>query len=140
MAAILFPQFVNITLLPHLCRYLARNFRARDNQQLPLAWFKKIACRQFMAKINIDFENIHNKNMIQGWYSLSRKLPYDQFQGAVSLLWKDLVGFIWMLLKTIELYLSYMRHQPRPSLLQIMACRLFGAKPLSEPMLPYCQL
>ena len=21
-----------------------------------------------------------------------------------------------------------------------MACRLFGAKPLSEPMLPYCQL
>ena len=23
---------------------------------------------------------------------------------------------------------------------QIMACRLFGTKPLSEPMLPYCQL
>ena len=27
-----------------------------------------------------------------------------------------------------------------PTLLQIMACRLFGAKPLSKPMLPYCQL
>ena len=27
-----------------------------------------------------------------------------------------------------------------PPLLQIMACRLFGAKPLSEPMLSYCQL
>ena len=27
-----------------------------------------------------------------------------------------------------------------PTLLQVMACRLFGAKPLSEPMLPYCQL
>ena len=27
-----------------------------------------------------------------------------------------------------------------PSLVQIMACRLFGAKPLSETMLPYCQL
>ena len=26
------------------------------------------------------------------------------------------------------------------SLVQIMACRLFGAKPLSEPMLTYCQL
>ena len=26
------------------------------------------------------------------------------------------------------------------ALLQIMACRLFGAKPLSEPMLAYCQL
>ena len=28
-----------------------------------------------------------------------------------------------------------MRHQTRPSLLQIMICRLFGAKPLSETML-----
>ena len=27
-----------------------------------------------------------------------------------------------------------------PSWLQIMVCRLFGSKPLSEPMLPYCQL
>ena len=26
------------------------------------------------------------------------------------------------------------------SLFQIMACRLIGAKPLSEPMLDYCQL
>ena len=26
-----------------------------------------------------------------------------------------------------------------PTLLQIMACRLFGVKPLSESMLPYCQ-
>ena len=33
-----------------------------------------------------------------------------------------------------------MRHQPRPSLVQIVACRLFGAEPLSERMLYYCQL
>ena len=33
-----------------------------------------------------------------------------------------------------------MRRQPMTSLIQIMACRLFGAKPLSEPMLEYCQL
>ena len=26
------------------------------------------------------------------------------------------------------------------ALVQLMACRLFGAKPLSEPVLPYCQL
>ena len=30
-----------------------------------------------------------------------------------------------------------MRHQPRPVLIQIMACRLLGAKPLSEPILEY---
>ena len=33
-----------------------------------------------------------------------------------------------------------MRHQPISSLLQIMACRLAGDKPLSEPILEYCQL
>ena len=35
---------------------------------------------------------------------------------------------------------AYMRHQPRPSLVQIMASRLFGSKLLSESMLHYCQL
>ena len=35
---------------------------------------------------------------------------------------------------------AYTRQWTRPSLVQIMACRLFGAKPLSEPMLKYCQL
>ena len=33
---------------------------------------------------------------------------------------------------------AYMRQLTRPSLVQIMACRLNGAKPLSEPMLEYC--
>ena len=32
---------------------------------------------------------------------------------------------------------AYMRHPPRPLLVEIMACRLVGAKPLSEPMLEY---
>ena len=32
---------------------------------------------------------------------------------------------------------SYMRHQPEPSLVQIMACCLFGTKPLLEAMLGY---
>ena len=33
-----------------------------------------------------------------------------------------------------------MRQWTGPSSVQIMACRLFGAKPLPEPMLVYCQL
>ena len=33
-----------------------------------------------------------------------------------------------------------MRYQTRPSLVQIMACRLLGAKPLSGTMLDYCEL
>ena len=35
---------------------------------------------------------------------------------------------------------AYMRQYNIPTIVQIMACRLFGTKPLSEPMLPYCQL
>ena len=34
----------------------------------------------------------------------------------------------------------YLRRHRRPSLVQIMVCRLFGAKSLSEPMLEYCHL
>ena len=35
---------------------------------------------------------------------------------------------------------AYMHQYNIPTLVQIMACRLFGTKPLSDPILPYCQL
>ena len=35
---------------------------------------------------------------------------------------------------------AYTRRWTGSSLVQVMACRLFGAKPLPEPMLVYCQL
>ena len=35
---------------------------------------------------------------------------------------------------------AYMRQYNILTLVQIMACRLLGAKPLSEPMVPYCWL
>ena len=35
---------------------------------------------------------------------------------------------------------AYMRQKTRPSLVEIMACRLSGAKPLSQPMMTYYQL
>ena len=35
---------------------------------------------------------------------------------------------------------AYMRQWTVSALVQAMACRLFGAKPLPEPMLTYCQL
>ena len=37
-------------------------------------------------------------------------------------------------------FVAYMRQLFRSALVQIMACRLFGAKLLSKPMLGYCQL
>ena len=35
---------------------------------------------------------------------------------------------------------AYMRQWTRSALVQVMACRMFGAKPAPEPMLVYCQL
>ena len=35
---------------------------------------------------------------------------------------------------------AYLHHQLMSSLVHIVACRLFATKPLSEPMLNYCQL
>ena len=35
---------------------------------------------------------------------------------------------------------TYIRHWTGSALVQIMACHLFGAKPLSKPVLGYCQL
>ena len=35
---------------------------------------------------------------------------------------------------------AYMHQWTRSALVQVMACRLFGAKPLLEPMLAYCKL
>ena len=43
-------------------------------------------------------------------------------------------------INSLRLSDAYMCQETRLSLLQIMACRLFSTKPLSEPMLEYCQL
>ena len=48
-------------------------------------------------------------------------------------------GWFWFC-NSLRLSDAYMRQYNMPKLLEIMACHLFWAKPLSEPMLPYCQL
>ena len=47
---------------------------------------------------------------------------------------------ITTLLNSLKRSDTYMRHWNKPSLVQIIACRLFGAKPLPEPLLFYCKL
>ena len=43
-------------------------------------------------------------------------------------------------INSLKLGDAYMHQLTWLSLVQIMACRLFGAKPLSEPMIIYCHL
>ena len=45
---------------------------------------------------------------------------------------------LWVAFNSLRPSDAYMRQSTMPSLVQIMACRLVGAKPLSEPMLEYC--
>ena len=56
---------------------------------------------------------------------------------------------VYTLLKFFYVFLSfnlsppsaaYMRQSTQQALVQVKACRLFGAKPLPETMLTYCQL
>ena len=58
--------------------------------------------------------------------------------------WYQLCTINWPLTSTtkdVNLHpasAACIRHWIGPALIQIMACRLFGAKPLSKPMLGYC--
>ena len=60
--------------------------------------------------------------------------PYTTTSGATV---NDKVVIVYNPLRPSD---AYMRQWTRPSLIQIMACRLTGAKPLSEPMPEYCLL
>ena len=53
-------------------------------------------------------------------------------------LWVDMTQ--WMSFNSSLPSAAYMRQRIGQTLVQIMACRLFSAKPLSKPMLGYCQL
>ena len=69
------------------------------------------------------------------------------FAGANTILVSGLLSNFWLYkivhqnssaINSLRSSDAYMRHWTGPSLVQIMACHLFGAKPLSEPMLEYC--
>ena len=85
------------------------------------------------------------------WWPLLRLwslYPIFQYRHCNSFEDQALLDFIYgcpsskklLVLHSLRPSDAYMHHQPRPSLVQIMACRLFGAKTLSQPMLYYCQL
>ena len=46
----------------------------------------------------------------------------------------------WSLLNSSPPSAAYMRQWTESALVQVMACHLFGVKPLHKPMLTYCQL
>ena len=82
------------------------------------------------------------------WACLPQFCIKDRFTySGLSMLF--ILTFLWLgYYCVVWLYLTppppssatYMRQGTEPALSQVMACRLFGAKPLPEPMLTCCQL
>ena len=50
------------------------------------------------------------------------------------------IGFYWLDINSSPPNATYMRQWTGSTLVQVIACCLFGTKPLPEPMLSYCQL
>ena len=70
------------------------------------------------------------------WFNIfdnNGHVSYDKNNSAST-------GFELILIDTNPPSAAYMRRWTGSALIQIMACRLGGAKPLSKPMLTYCQL
>ena len=72
-------------------------------------------------------------------FPLNKATSHYMSQYWPSFVWPyDINRAHWV--NSLSLRDTYICHQTRPSLVQIMVCRLFGTKPLSEPILDYCQL
>ena len=69
---------------------------------------------------------------------LSHIVKWEWFVMTIAASWGNLC--VQWTLNSLRPSDAYMRQYNIPTLLQIMACRLSGTKPLSEPVLPYCHL
>ena len=68
------------------------------------------------------------KNHVENLHNGVKQCPTTLHQRTLTLTHLRLVAHI------------YMRQLTGSALVRVMACRLFGGKPLPEPMLAYCQL
>ena len=78
---------------------------------------------KIMIIMSIDIDDVMT------WQSFLRTGP----------LWGNLTSMVSPPLNSSPPSATYMRRWTESSLIQIMACCLDGTKPLSEPMLTYCQ-
>ena len=89
------------------------------------------------AKICLSHWQFYLPRPIRWWYIWSPE--YHFHTGGFHSLWIS-VPLLALSVNPLRPSDPLMRRQTSSTLVQIMACRLFGAKPLSKPMLTYCQL
>ena len=97
-------------------------------------------------KLNNDFSPIQYQAIIQNdddWRA-DREYSTEILVKLSSIPVKEILfeALFWVLevcFNSWRMSDAYMHQYTMPSLVQIMACRLFGDNPLSEPMMVYCQ-
>ena len=90
----------------------------------------------------IKQQNAALLTLCEGKPLVTNKFPSQRTKiaGSVSIAWRRHTRDMVSLFNSSPPSAAYMRQWIGSALVQIMACRLFGAKPLSKPMLGYCQL
>ena len=106
-----------------------------------LEWKYREMSDIFLLHIEMVYpiENMHAELHIWlNWWSRPGILnPPQTAAAALKVIKPAFSPNIYTLLNSLRPSDAYTRHWTGPSLVQIMACRLFGAKPLSEPMMEY---
>ena len=117
--------------------------RGDDNTRRPkLASGKKLQATYRVTKCGVESLRVLLKFLVwEGFPIFVNQVVGSVNNTAIHLVcgWKETQSSSVMD-KSLRLSDAYMRWESMPTLVQIMACRLFGAKPLSEPMLTYCRL
>ena len=101
--------------------------------------WRKCSSRIIMWYISF-FIIIEGKFQKQAGESVQAELLCDTYHFSSSLRVNFKNKLLHSMVNSMRLSDAYMYQYNIPTLVPIVACRLFGTKPLSKPMLPYCQL
>ena len=140
-------QKSKLTFLHVTCFYLCRACTNKTYETQNIASFiimintQHAICDIFFISLGFDLHCYVNPGLVRIWNSprLTPSLWQPCFQSPHSLSLTQLVGG-WPLtpaespIVPAPLSAAYMRQSTGSSLVQVMACRLFGAKPSHEPM------
>ena len=99
------------------------------------AWLHEKKSQRIWANIDTGDVLVPARHQVRTW---ARTDMFPTRPIGISLREDHLVDQGSMCLNSLRPSDAYMRRWTGSSLVHIMACRLFGAKPLSEPMLKYC--
>ena len=87
-----------------------------------------------------NYSEYNHQQIIPSWNKRhDDSMTWNPLMSRNNIKYEDVIIFFWKILHSI-IHFTYVCQWTGLALVQILACRLDGAKPLSEPMLTYCQL